>query len=116
MAVLDDVHPRESGTRGLREVEAREVAEAILAAVGEGWSVGDGKDENNEDCWRPARLEDICILLPSRTSLPQLEEALQEHKIPYRIEAGSLIWASQAIREVMATVRALADPTVRWPC
>ncbi|MDE0613190.1 MAG: UvrD-helicase domain-containing protein [bacterium] len=111
VAVLDDVHPRESGTRGLREVEAREVAEAILAAVGEGWSVGDGKDENNEDCWRPTRLEDICILLPSRTSLPLLEEALQEHKIPYRIEAGSLIWASQAIREVMATVRALADPT-----
>ena len=73
--------------------------------------MGDGRDKNNQDRWRPARLEDICILLPTRTSLPQLEQALEGHGIPYRIEAGSLIWTSEIIREVMAAVRALADPT-----
>ena len=111
VAVLDREHSKKSGTRALREAEAREVAQAILTAVGQEWSVGAGRDENGDDRWRPARLEDICILLPARTSLPQLEQALEAHSIPYRIEAGSLIWTSQAIREVMATVRALADPT-----
>ena len=111
VAVLNREHPRTAGIRGLRVVEAQEVAQAILTAVGQGWSVGDGMDKEKRQRWRPARLEDICILLPTRTSLPQLEEALEAHGIPYRIEAGSLIWTSQIIREVMASVRALADPT-----
>lgn len=111
VAVLDREHPRGTRTSALREAEAREVAQAILTAINQSWSVGNGKDENDQELWRPARLEDICILLPTRTSLPQLEQALEDHGIPYRIEAGSLIWTSQAIREAMATVRALADPT-----
>ena len=111
VAVLDHEHPKGSGAHGLRAAEAQEVADAILTAVGQGWSVGDGLDEQKRQLWRPARLGDICILLPTRTSLPQLEQALEEHGIPYRIEAGSLIWTSQAIRDVMAAVRALADPT-----
>ena len=111
VAVLNREHPRTAGTRGLRVVEAQEVAQVILTAVGRGWSVGDGLDKEKRQRWRPARLEDICILLPTRTSLPQLEQALESHGIPYRIEAGSLIWTSQIIREVMAVVRALADPT-----
>ncbi|MXW59923.1 MAG: AAA family ATPase [Acidimicrobiia bacterium] len=111
VAVLDHEHPKQTRTGELRMVEAQEVAQAILTAVGQGWSVGDGRGENGQDRWRPARLGDICILLPTRTSLPQLEHALEAHGIPYRIEAGSLIWTSQIIREVMATVRALADPT-----
>ncbi len=111
VAVLNREHPKTAGTRGLREAEAQEVAQAILTAVGQGWSVGDGLDGEERQRWRPARLEDICILLPTRTSLPQLEQALEGHGIPYRIEAGSLIWTSQIIREVMAAVRALADPT-----
>ncbi|MCY3891396.1 MAG: UvrD-helicase domain-containing protein [bacterium] len=111
VAVFGREHPRGSRAGELRMIEAQEVAQAILTAVGQGWSVGDGRDENGHELWRPARLEDICILLPARTSLPQLEEALEANRIPYRIEAGSLIWSSQIIREVMATVRALADPT-----
>ncbi|MDE0238249.1 MAG: UvrD-helicase domain-containing protein [bacterium] len=111
VAVLGREHPKGSRTGELRMIEAQEVAQAILTAVGQGWSVGAGRDENGHELWRPARLEDICILLPTRTSLPQLEQALEAHGIPYRIEAGSLIWTSQVIREVMATVRALADPT-----
>jgi len=111
VAVLDHEHPKRTRTGELRMTEAKDVARAVLIAVGRGWSVADGTDENDQDCWRKARLEDICVLLPTRTSLPQLEQAFEEHSIPYRIEAGSLIWASQAIREVMATVRALADPT-----
>lgn len=111
VAVFGREHPKGSRTGELRMIEAQEVAQAILTAVGQGWSVGDGRDKDGQDRWRPARLEDICILLPTRTSLPQLEQALDANGIPYRIEAGSLIWTSQIIREVMAAVRALADPT-----
>ncbi len=111
VAVLDAEHPRGTRTGGLREAEAEDVAQAIMTAVAQEWSVGDGRDENGHDLWRVARLEDICILLPTRTSLSQLEPALNRHGIPYRIEAGSLIWASQAIRDVMAVVRSAADPT-----
>ena len=111
VAVFGREHPKGFRTGELRMIEAQEVAQAILTAVSQGWSVGDGLDEDRQQRWRPARLEDICILLPTRTSLPQLEQALEAHGIPYRIEAGSLIWTSQIIREVMAAVRALADPT-----
>ena len=111
VAVLNSEHPL--GTRAglMREAEADEVAQAILTAIAQGWSVGDGRDENGQDRWRPARLEDICILLPTRTSLAQLEPALERQGIPYRIEAGSLIWTSWAIRDVITIIRAVADPT-----
>ena len=100
-------HPAQSITTGeMREIEGAEVANAILAAVNRKWSVDDGSGG-----WRPARFEDICVLLPTRTSLPQLEQALSDLEVPYRIEAGSLIWASREIRDLMAIVRALADPT-----
>ena len=111
VAVLDTEHPRGTRTGGLREAEAEDVAKVIMTAIGQEWSVEDGRDENGHDRWKAARLEDICILLPTRTSLSQLEPALDRHGIPYRIEAGSLIWASQAIRDVMAVVRSAADPT-----
>ena len=100
-------HPAQSVTTGqMREIEGAEVADAILTAVNRKWSVGDSSGG-----WRPARFEDICVLLPTRTSLPQLEQALSDAEVPYRIEAGSLIWASREIRDLMAIVRALADPT-----
>ena len=111
VAVLNTEHPQGTRASLLREAEADEVAQAILTAIAQGWSVGDGRDENNQDRWRPARLDDICILLPTRTSLAQLEPALERHGIPYRIESGSLIWTSRAIRDVITIVRAVADPT-----
>ncbi len=110
VVILNTEHPRGTRTGELREAEAEDVAQAILTAIGQGWSVGDGRDEDDHDLWRAPRLEDICILLPTRTSMSQLEPALDRHGIPYRIEAGSLIWASRAIRDVMAVVRTAADP------
>ena len=41
--------------------------------------MGDG-----DDGWRTARLGDIAILVPARTSLPFLEDALDERGIPFR--------------------------------
>ena len=111
VAVLDTEHAKGTEMAKLRQTEANEVAQVVLTALSQGWSVGTGVGEGDQEAWRPARLDDICILLPTRTSLPQLEAALQDCAIPYRIEAGSLVWGSQVIREAMSVLRALADPT-----
>ncbi len=92
----------------LREREAAEVADAVLAA--RSWWVSERAGDGTES-WRPARLGDITILLPARTSLPQLERALEERAIPYRAETSSLVYATREVRELMAAVTALADPT-----
>ena len=111
LAVIGNAYQQKTSTAHLRELEAADVAKTVLTAISQGWSVGNGKNAQGQEKWRKARLSDICILLPTRTSLPQLEAALQAENIPYRMEAGSLLWASQPIRETMSTVRALADPT-----
>ena len=92
----------------LRDLEADEVARAVLAT--RGWMVSE-RDGDGPDGWRPAELGDITILLPARTSLPQLERALDQRGIPYRAETSSLVYATREVRELMATVTALADPT-----
>src|SRR5581483_6928176 len=61
--------------------------------------------------WRPARLGDIAILVPARTSLPFLEDALDAAKIPFRAEASSLVYATRAVRDLLMVLRAADDPT-----
>ncbi len=89
----------------LRAAEASEVALAIAQAVGQRWSVRDG------DGWRDARLGDITVLVPARTSLPFLEDALDAANIAYRAESSSLVYASRAVRDLLLTMRAVDDPT-----
>ncbi|MBI2709442.1 MAG: UvrD-helicase domain-containing protein [Actinobacteria bacterium] len=121
----------------LRAAEADAVAATVTRAVAEGWSVasddGDGddvddhgdrdgggdSDDGDRDSgagdggqrWRPARLGDITILVPARTSLAHLEEALDRAGIPYRAESSSLVYASRAVRDVLMVLRAVDDPS-----
>ncbi len=88
----------------LRELEAATVADAvagILDAPGD-WPVEDG------DGWRPARPEDIAILLPTRTSLTTLTDALRSRGVEYRAETGTLVYETQEIRDLMSILRAVA--------
>ena len=89
----------------LRIREAADVAAIARAAVAEAWPVYD----TEEKLWRPARLGDICILLPARTSLGYLEQALAEAGIPYRAETSSLVYSSREIRDLLMTLRAVDD-------
>jgi ATP-dependent exoDNAse (exonuclease V) beta subunit len=89
----------------LREREAQDVVAAINTAIAEQWAVLD------HDTWRPARLGDICILLPARTSLGFLENALDDAAIPYRAETSSLVYGSREVRDILAVLRAIDDPT-----
>lgn len=96
--------PRSSASI-LREREAADVAGVIRRAVEEGWPVCvDGE-------WRPARLDDVAVLLPARTSLPFLESALDRAGIAYRAESSSLVYEAQEVRDLMAAARAIADPS-----
>jgi ATP-dependent exoDNAse (exonuclease V) beta subunit len=107
VTLLGTVHTDEPNAELLREREAEDVAAAVVAALG--WKVAEQHD--GSDTWRRARLGDITILLPARTSLPALERALEERGVAYRAETSSLVYSTREVRELLATVRALADPT-----
>jgi ATP-dependent exoDNAse (exonuclease V) beta subunit len=102
-----EAHVDKVDAHELRRREAADVALSVRAAVAERWPVLDPQTET----WRDARLGDICILLPARTSLGFLEEALSEAGIPYRAESSSLVYGSREVRDVLATLRAIDDPS-----
>ncbi len=78
VAVLGgEAHEHRSGADVVRSAESRDVAHAITTALGEGWQVREG-----DEGWRPCRLGDITILVPARTSLPFLEDALDAAASP----------------------------------
>ncbi|MEQ1786525.1 MAG: 3'-5' exonuclease, partial [Acidimicrobiales bacterium] len=90
----------------VRTAESRDVAHVITTALTEGWQVREGHAG-----WRPCRLGDITLLVPARTTLPFLEDALDAARIPYRAESSSLVYASRAVRDLLMVLRAADDPT-----
>ncbi|HYL53030.1 MAG TPA: UvrD-helicase domain-containing protein [Acidimicrobiia bacterium] len=91
----------------LRVREAADVAALVGRVLGERWQVFEPDTKE----WRDARLGDICILLPARTSLGFLERSLDDAGIPYRAETSSLVYGSREIRELLAALRAVDDPS-----
>ena len=77
-----------------------------IAATPEAWPV---LDERSGE-WRPARLSDITILIPTRTSLPYLRDALAAHALPYRLATGTLVYDTQEVRDALAVLRCIDDP------
>ncbi len=88
--------------------EARSTAAVITRILSEGWTVGEGGSEPDP---RPCRASDICILMPSRTNLRNLERALERARIRFRLESGSLMVATQEVRDLLNCLRAVDDPT-----
>ena len=101
-----------SGKRAesLRWREASDAAAAIATALAEGWLVGD-RDHDGAPVQRPCRPGDITVLLPARTSLPALEAALRERRLPYRAENSSVVYITSEIRHLMLALRAADDAT-----
>ncbi|MGI9051728.1 MAG: UvrD-helicase domain-containing protein [Ilumatobacteraceae bacterium] len=97
----DDLSAKE-----LREREAASVAAAVGAALHEHWPVADGHGG-----LRPCLAGDITILLPARTSLPMLQAALSRVGIAYRAEGSTDVYVAPEVRDLMAVLRAAADPT-----
>ena len=87
----------------VRAGEAEEIAATIGRVRDEGWPVGPDQT--------PATLGDVCILIPTRTSLPAIERALDQRGLPYRVESSSLVYASAEVRDLLNVLRAVDDPT-----
>jgi ATP-dependent helicase/nuclease subunit A len=103
--VLGGPYERTVPVGEIREREAAEVAAVICRAMEEEWRC------ERDGQWRPVRLQDIAVLIPSRLSLPALEAAFGAANIPFRPETSSLVYATQEVRDVLAGVRAVVDPT-----
>jgi ATP-dependent exoDNAse (exonuclease V) beta subunit len=99
---------RDLSAGDLRAEEASAVAGAVVAVrddPGE-WPVYD----RGAEVWRAPRMADVTILVPTRTSLRQLEDALDAERVPYRVATGSLVYDTQEVREVLDALRAVDDP------
>jgi ATP-dependent exoDNAse (exonuclease V) beta subunit len=95
----------------LRTREAADVAAAVRTALAQRWQVAAEPHTLDGDGWRDVRLGDIAVLLPARTSLPHLEDALDAAGIPYRAEASSLVYRSREVRDLLTAARAADDPS-----
>ena len=100
-------HADEPRADPLREREAADVAAVVQQALDGGWQVWDRRSSS----WRPAHLGDIAVLVPSRISLPFLEDAFDRGGIAYRAEASSLVYQAAGVRDLLAAARAVADPS-----
>ncbi|WP_439565063.1 UvrD-helicase domain-containing protein [Microcella sp.] len=96
--------------------EAAAIASAVLRAVGRhpgapgaAWLVEKKNRETTTYERRQARLEDVCILLPSRTALPALEAALEAAGIDFVAESSSLVYSTREVADLLLAVRAIAN-------
>nr|MBA3655703.1 UvrD-helicase domain-containing protein [Actinomycetota bacterium] len=87
--------PKGVNIAAIRDVEADEIADAI------------GRLQTEH----ALALKDIAILMPTRTSLPQLELALDNAEVPFRVASASLVWATQEVRDLLSVLRVIDDPT-----
>ncbi len=90
----------------VRATEADIVASIARQIVADGWLV---RDENGG--LRRARNRDICVLMPRRSNLRGLEDAFARLGVPYRMESGSLVLATQEVRDLLSCLRAIEDPS-----
>jgi ATP-dependent helicase/nuclease subunit A len=99
--------PLDLNAAALREKEAAHIAATIKRAKAERWEVHRTRNDPRSP---DATYADIAVLLPTRTSLPALESALAEADIPYRVESRSLVWATDAVRDVVTMLQSVLNP------
>ncbi|MFP5315112.1 MAG: UvrD-helicase domain-containing protein [Actinomycetes bacterium] len=99
----------------MRQQEAADVAKAILLATGQSgqtaWQKQSKRSDKPSENFAPSRirLKDICILLPTRTALAALEDALDDAGIEYRAEASSLVYSTQEVNDLLLALKAIAN-------
>ncbi|MFN2519829.1 MAG: UvrD-helicase domain-containing protein [Candidatus Limnocylindria bacterium] len=101
--------PLEGAQAVVWEAEAKAVARCAHDVVAEAWQVSDGNGRQRTA--RAAEYRDICVLIPSRTNLKRLERAFEDEGVPYRLESGELIVATQEIRDLVSCLRSIDDPS-----
>lgn len=96
----------------MRRQEAADVAAAIRVATGTaGLSAWQKQSKRSGGGFTssPVELKDICVLIPTRTSLAALEDALDDAGIEYRAEASSLVYSTQEVTDLLLAMRAISN-------
>jgi ATP-dependent exoDNAse (exonuclease V) beta subunit len=91
----------------VRSVEAADVAALVRRIKDDKWEITDPVTQEV----RRARYDDVALLLPTRTALPDLEDALERADVPVRIESQSLVFSTAEVRDLLSILTALDDPT-----
>ena len=103
--------PTDLNADPLRSRQARHVASIIVDSAAEGspnrLRVYDKEGRNT----RQAVLQDVCILIRSRTGLGILTRALEAAGVPYRLEGTSLVFGTQEVQDLLNCLRAIDDPS-----
>ena len=89
--------------------EAEDVARACRLVHDQRWQVSEGGGADRRQ--RDAEWSDICILIPTRRNLRNLERQLERYQVPYRLESGELIVMTQEVRDLVSCLRAIDDPS-----
>ena len=95
--------PQGANMAAIRMSESAHIADLVVRAKAEAWVVGKMS--------RQASYRDIAILLPTRASLGSLERALLARNVPYRVESRSLVWATDAVRDLVTMLQAIDSPS-----
>ena len=93
----------------VRGAEASALAR-LITEIERSWRVRDREAGKDGAVLRPARLRDVCILMPARTNLRSIEYALDDAHIAYRIESQTMVLNTQDVREVLNCLRAIDSP------
>lgn len=88
--------------------EYKLVASRIRHLVGTGETIW--RDEGDGEKPRPIRYGDIAILIRTRTRLPEIESALFNAEIPYKITGGLGFYQRQEIYDIGNYLQFLANP------
>lgn len=96
----------EGSTDDVRRREARAVAALARDVKDSRWQVR----RDSSGTLGSASFRDICLLLPTRTGLDALGEALEEADIPYRVESQFVVLNTEDVRETLRCLRAIDNP------
>ena len=104
--------PVEGNADAARSREAQAIASLVRDMAGQTGGGASGWPVRRELAGPlvEAQYQDICLLLPARTTLPYLEQALESAAVPYRIESQSLVLNTQDVRELLNCLRAIDSP------
>ena len=97
----------EKPVSSVRRTEAANLGRAIRQIIDAGWLIRDRETKQ----LRVARFRDICVLMATRTGLQHIEAGLTAADVPYRGVGGALVAATAEIRDLIACLRAIHDPS-----
>ena len=95
---------RQTEAPSLISRQAEQIADRIGALVESGFPIQDG------DTVRPARWDDVLILVRARTHLEQIEKALTNQRIPFARQSRETLLNHLEVLDMLALLQVLIDP------